>query len=117
MSYLAQVDLQKILFGTDTNTPHPVGGVNTIYDLISAILPNAYIIAGLILFIYLLAGGFMIIAASGSPDSAKNGQKVITNAIIGFIILFCSYWLIEIISTITGVPILDPTEYNTLMPQ
>lgn len=87
---------------------NPISTVDSIYGLVNAILPNVYIIAGLILFLYALVGGFLLITASSSPDQAKNGQKIISNAIIGFIILFASYWLIEIISIITGIPIFDP---------
>jgi hypothetical protein len=87
---------------------NPISTVDSIYGLVNTVLPNVYIIAGLILFIYALVGGFLIIASGSSADQAKNGQKIITNAIIGFIILFASYWLIEIISIITGIPILDP---------
>ena len=99
------MDLKSILFGNNAISQSP-----TIYDLISKILPNAYIIAGVILFIYMIAGGFMVISSAGNPESAKNGQKIVTNAIIGFVIIFTSYWLIQIISVVTGVPILTPPQ-------
>lgn len=90
----------------DTNNLY---GENSVYDLLNAVLPNVYIIAGLILFLYAVVGGFLLISAGSNPDQAKNGQKIISNAIIGFIILFASYWLIQIIEIVTGVKILDPT--------
>jgi hypothetical protein len=100
---LAQIDLKERFFQNAN-----VGGETSLYSLISRVLPNAYIIAGIILFIYISAGGFMIISSAGNPEAAKNGQKIVTNAIIGFIVLFASYWLIQIIEVITGVKIFNP---------
>jgi hypothetical protein len=88
---------------------HQIGGVNSIYALVSLILPNAYVIAGLILFIYTLAGGFLIMTGASDPHKADSGKQIITNAIIGFAILFASYWLIQIIEIVTGVNFLNPT--------
>jgi hypothetical protein len=100
---LAQVKLHDTFFqGVKAGT------VPTVYELIAKILPNAYIIAGLILFIYTIAGGFMIISSAGNPEATKEGQKIITNAIIGFVVIFCSYWIIQIIEIVTGVQILAP---------
>ena len=108
MLELLAFDLRVPLFNSGPFR-HPIADVPSVYDLISQILPNAYIIAGLILFFYLIGGGFILIANAGNPEATKNGQKIITNAIIGFIILFCSYWLIQIIEIITAIPILHPT--------
>lgn len=74
--------------------------------LISQILPNIYVAAGVILLIYLVAGGFAVITASGSAEKAAGGQKAITNALLGFLIIFASYWIIQLIQVLTGIPIL-----------
>ncbi len=100
---LAQINLKTTFFQGAA-----AGDEENLYTFIGKVLPNVYIIAGVILFIYFIAGGFFIVSSAGNPDSAKNGQKIITNAIIGFIILFTSYWLIEIIEYVTGVKILSP---------
>lgn len=74
---------------------------------ISAVLPNVYVIAGIILFILLLGGGIMIIASAGKgeSDSTKKGSQAITAALIGFLIIFASYWIIQIVEVITGIDI------------
>jgi hypothetical protein len=78
--------------------------------LISIILSNAVIIAGIIMFILMLAGGVLVISGSGSdnPESKAKGRKAITAAVAGFLIIFTSYWIIRIVETITGVDILNP---------
>lgn len=78
-------------------------------NLISAWLPNVYVVAGIIIFFYLLLGGFTMITSAGNFEKLKQGQKAITTAIMGFVIIFASYWIIQIIQIITGVPILKST--------
>jgi hypothetical protein len=73
---------------------------------ISSFLPTFWVIAGFILFIYMIAGGFMIISSSGDSKKADAGKEALTNAIIGFVIIFASYWIIQIIEVVTGVGIL-----------
>ena len=83
-------------------------GYGSIGEFISAILPNVYIIASLILFILLIAGGFVIIASGGNPEKKGQGGKAITSAIAGFIIIFVSFWIIKLIEFLTGIEIFKP---------
>jgi len=76
-------------------------------SLINNILPNVYIAGGVIIFFMIMFGGFTIIANAGSPDKIKDGTKTITSAIMGLLVLFGSYWIIQIIQVITGVSILN----------
>lgn len=80
------------------------------YNLISIILKNVYVAAGLFLFVLLLFGGVSIIlgAGGGDPKKAGQGQKAITAALTGFLIIFASFWIIQIIQFITGIDILNP---------
>jgi len=88
--------------GVSADTAYPDSGV-----LVNNILPNIYIAAGLIIFIMIAIGGFMIITNAGKPDKTADGNKIITSAIIGLVVLFASYWIIQIIQVITGVNILN----------
>lgn len=74
--------------------------------LTEILLNYAFPIAGMILFVMILWGGFEIItsATSGKKDA---GRQRITTAILGFILLFCSYWIAQIIQAVFGVSILD----------
>lgn len=78
--------------------------------LISVILPNVYIAAGIALFFLILFGGISVITGAGQndPKKAAQGKKAITSALIGFLIIFASYWIIQIIEVITGFKILSP---------
>jgi len=78
--------------------------------LISIILRNVYMVAGVLLLVLLIFGGISIIlgAGGGDPKKAGQGQKAATAAVIGFLIIFASYWIIQIIEVITGIKILNP---------
>ncbi|MFC1789904.1 hypothetical protein ACFLZP_00250 [Patescibacteria group bacterium] len=77
-------------------------------SILTVLLPNVYIIASVILFLFLLVGGFGVIinAGKGEKDGVAQSGKVVSAAVIGFIIIIGSYWLIQIISVVTGLNIL-----------
>jgi len=76
---------------------------------ISAILPNVYVVAGVIAFISVLVAGLMFIinAGKGESEQAKKWQGVLTASIAGLLIIFLSYWIIQIIETVTGIKIFN----------
>lgn len=101
---LAQaVDLRDTLFGGHQGA-QDVADSPTAF--LSAILPNIFTIAGLLLLVYLMAGGLMVIKSAGSEGKGK-GKEAITNALAGFIIIFAAYWIIQMVQVITGIPILN----------
>jgi len=81
-------------------------GFNNISSFVSSILPNVYIIAGIILLFLIIGAGFAIMSSTDDPQKKGQGGKALTAAIVGFLIIFASYWIIQIIEKITGVPIL-----------
>ena len=101
---LAAVDLKQAY--TLTQGGQPVGeAYETPADLINVILPNLFVIAGLLLLIYIFVAGFRFVT-SDSKGSKEQGAKSLTYAITGFLLLFASYWIAQIIEFYTGVPIL-----------
>jgi len=77
--------------------------------IISTLLQNIYVLAGILLFILLIVGGFSFIIGAGeeNPEKAKKGKQAITAALIGFAIIFCSFWIVKIIEIITGMSIVE----------
>ena len=76
---------------------------------ISAILPNVYILAGVIAFVLVLIAGLMFIinAGKGESEEAKKWQGTLTASIAGLLIIFLSYWIIQIIEALTGIKIFN----------
>jgi hypothetical protein len=90
--------------GTDFNIK---GNFNpSLGDIISAALPYVYIFAGLGLLLMLILGGINLMTAAGNPDKTKAGYGRITGALIGFLIVFISYFVVQLIQVIFGVKIL-----------
>ncbi|MFA6518224.1 MAG: hypothetical protein WCV93_01050 [Candidatus Shapirobacteria bacterium] len=96
----------------------PLGSGHTISSsypnlavLVSIILKNALTVAGIVFLALLIFGGLTFIINAGSGDSKKTAQSsgAITNALIGFLVVFLAYFIIQIVEVITGLKILNPT--------
>ncbi len=71
--------------------------------LISAILPYIFGIAGILLLVYLVLGGFQLMTSRGDPKAVAGAWAKITNAVIGFVIVFVSFLLVRLIGQILGI--------------
>lgn len=77
--------------------------------LLNNIVPNVFIAAGIVIFFMVLFGGYKIITGGSDSHQIDEGKKVISSAIMGLIVMFASYWIIQIIQVLTGIPILNST--------
>ncbi len=66
----------------------------------------AFYLAGIILFVMLIWGGFEMIAGAANKKSLDAGKQRVTAALIGFLILFSVYWLARILESIFNIEIL-----------
>ena len=73
---------------------------------ITRIMTYAIPLAGIILFVMLVWGGFEMIAGASSTKSRDAGKQRVTAAITGFLLLFASYWIVQVIQLIFNVRIL-----------
>lgn len=85
---------------------------DSIGSFITCVLPNLYIIAGVILLIILTGAGLIYLFSAGNTEKQAESSKAIGATLLGFVILFASYWIIQIIQIILGVKILDMTFFN-----
>jgi hypothetical protein len=92
---------------TQLGNPGVTGQLNTPGAVISRFLTSfAFPIAGLILFIMLVWGGFEILSGAASKKSMDAGRQRIQSALLGFFLLFISYWIVQLIEYVFGVTIL-----------
>ncbi|NMC35867.1 hypothetical protein GYA49_02365 [Candidatus Beckwithbacteria bacterium] len=82
-------------------------GYDTLGIVISNLVPNILVIANIILFFFILFGGFTIITNAGNPDKQAEGTKTLTWAFVGFLIIFGAYWIMQILKIITGFDLLN----------
>ncbi len=80
-------------------------------DLVATVVNNAFYLAGFLLVVLFIIGGYKIISSAGSGDknNLESGKKALTAAALGFAIIISSYFIIQIIEAITGVTILNPS--------
>jgi hypothetical protein len=106
MTFL-QVNIgQQTLMGTGAgNVENTFPDIGT---LITVILKNGFTLAGIILVGLILFGGVSYISSAGSGDQKKmaQAQETLTSALIGFLVIFASYFIIQIVQVITGLTIL-----------
>ena len=95
-------DLKPTLGLKDIFLPGPATNVT---EIISAILPYLFVIAGLLLLFYLIYGGFHMMIAANDEKGLAEAKGKITNALVGFMLLFVSYWLVQILGYILGIQI------------
>lgn len=74
--------------------------------IVSRVLEFLFPLAGLVLFIMLIWGGFeILIKSSQGTKGLDAGKNRITAAIVGFLLLFATYWMAQIVETIFGIVI------------
>lgn len=74
--------------------------------IISALLPFIYVGAGLYLLVTLIMGGISLMTAAGDANKMKAGYGQITAGLIGFVIIFVSFFIAQILEIILGVKFL-----------
>ena len=108
---LAQVNFQEILDQVFPDSELGQGAIKinkadlTLGEIISSLLPYIFALAGLALLLYLTLAGFELLTSTGDPKKIESAKSKLTNAIIGFLIIFVSYWLIQILEAILGITI------------
>ena len=100
---------EDFLLQGNGNTSIGIGSVaqfQSVGALITSWLPNIYILGGILVLILIIVSGFMWITNAGNIKKIEESQKILTFAIMGFVFLFASYWIIQIVQVLTGIPIL-----------
>ena len=100
MDYIAftGAELEQLYEKTDFKF---VGG--SLGDIVSALLVYIFPLAGLILLVYLVFGGYQVMLSGGDQGKIAQGRQVITNALLGFFILFIAFWIVQFIGRALGI--------------
>lgn len=110
--FLQQVNPLTVVGNKMSGVPFEVQQVMNIANFstpagfLNAVLPWLFSLAGVILFIMITWGGFEMMMGASDTKSFDAGKQRVTSALIGFTLLFCSYWIAQIIQYIFGVNIL-----------
>lgn len=88
--------------------PIPTGtfsttGTYTPADIVNRLVIFIFPIVGLIFFINLLFAGFAMMTSGGDPKKLESAKGRLTTSLIGMVILFCAFWITQIVAFIFGL--------------
>ena len=82
----------------------PGAGSNpTIGGILSAAVPLVLAFAGLGLLLMLISAGYTFLTSAGDAKKMEQGKQRLTNAVVGFFIVFAAYWIVQLTGTIFGL--------------
>ena len=76
-----------------------------IFPIFWTIIKNLYVLTGIILLFFLIAGGLGMIINAGNAEKQKQSSQTLTSAVVGYLIMFAAYWLVKIVEIVFGVEI------------
>ncbi len=75
-------------------------------DIFSALLKYILPLAGIVLLFMLIMGGIGLMTAAGDPKKMEASQGRITMALVGFLIIFIAYFIVQLVEVMLGVDLL-----------
>lgn len=103
--------MEKVLAVVDIGSKtvfSPAANFKTWGDLVNIVTRNALVIAGVTAFILLIVTGFQFIVGGGDVKKYDQAKQNILYILIGLIVVAISVLIIQVIQTITGIPIVQP---------
>jgi hypothetical protein len=99
---VGDVDLgEKFTLGIGGNPVKDTYG--TPADLVNPLVKNVMIAGGIILFFMFILAGFKFL--QDTTKGKEEAVKILKTALIGFIVMFSAFWIVQIIQLITGADI------------
>ena len=76
---------------------------STIGDIVSRAIPLVFAFAGLGLLLMLLSAGYTFLTSAGDAKQMEKGKQQLTFAVVGFLIVFAAFWVVQLTGTIFGL--------------
>lgn len=96
---LAQAGLSKLKDVAGAAGVPGVGTSATLPSIIGSLIQQALGMVGILLVVLIIYGGLMWMTAGGNDEKVAKGKKVLTNAVIGIVIIFGAYAITEFVLT------------------
>lgn len=81
----------------------PLKNITHIADLINILFTFIYPLAAILMFLFLVWGGYDFLLSGGNPEKIKSGKARITYALVGFLLLITSFLIVRLIARIFGL--------------
>ncbi|HTK03154.1 MAG TPA: hypothetical protein VL401_00045 [Alphaproteobacteria bacterium] len=72
-------------------------------DIIGVVVPYVFYAAGIALLVYLVTAGLQMMTSRGDPKAMQMAQAKITNALLGFVIIFVAFYLVQLLGVLLGI--------------
>ncbi len=70
----------------------------SINALVLWLIETGLILAGTVAVLFIMLGGFWYLTSAGNEESAEKGQKTLTNAIIGLVVIILAATIVRIVA-------------------
>ena len=67
--------------------------------LVNLLVRNLFVVGGIVLFFMLLLAGFKFVV--GGKKGLDDAKQIMTAALVGFLLMFSAYWIVQIVKLIT----------------
>lgn len=71
--------------------------------IITIALRYVFAIAGILLLIYIILSGFKLFTSGGDQKKISEAKASLSNAIVGFVIVFIAFWIVQLSGSIFGL--------------
>jgi hypothetical protein len=71
--------------------------VDEVFADIGDIITGAIIFSSVVAVIMMIVGGYTLITSAGDPDKTEQGQKTLTGAVIGLVIVWIVWLIIKLV--------------------
>ena len=88
----------------DLGKEYAFGGITSVGEAFGYLVTPAFSIAGVAVVIYFAIGALRYMMSGGDKQAVESARKMITHAIIGFILLIAMFLILEFIPEYFGIP-------------
>ncbi len=82
------------------------GKYGTVADLVNIIIKYLFIAGGITFLALILFSGYKIAFMGDKQKALSDVKQYLTTGIIGLLVMFAAYWIVQIIELLTGTQIL-----------
>ncbi len=79
---------------------------------LSNIFKLAGVIAGIVLIVRLISAGYLYLSAQGDPKKFQQASDMVTQSILGLVIVAGAFIIAGLVGRLTGIDILNPIIYG-----
>lgn len=105
MQQLAQVTRSFSPAGPSPEVVNDVATIKGVEAIFYNFVTVSLALAGIILFIMLVTGGFKYLTAGGNEDQVESARQTLTYAFFGFILAVAALLILRLIEQFTGVQV------------